>query len=332
MNRALPTVSIIIVNLNSGNLLRNCIKSIIYTRQNGYILSEVIIVDNGSTDRSLDKIENNLDINIIIEKNKENRGFAVACNQGAKLAKGDYLLFLNPDTELYDNSILDPISFFNKPENANVGICGIKNVDKNGNTIPSCSRFPSLWRWYIEILGLHRMFPTFGLGCLMSDMDHSLSCNIDQIIGAFFFVRSTLFEELHGFDERYFVYCEEVDFSLRALKAGWTSYHLASTSVYHMGGGVSRKMKAERLYHNKRSKILYGFKHFGLISAWSLLLGILVLEPVMRIMYFLVKGSWLDICHLARGNQIIILDMRSILTLALGKQKPDSINKIKKFR
>jgi GT2 family glycosyltransferase len=113
-------------------------------------------------------------------------------------------------------------------------------------------------------------------------------------------VRRCVFDALHGFDERFFVYKEDLDFSLRANKAGWESYFLADTRAYHRGGGSSEQIKAKRLFYGLRSRVQYGFKHFGYPAACGLLLATLFLEPAARIVRALLKRSsealWETLC------------------------------------
>ena len=103
------------------------------------------------------------------------------------------------------------------------------------------------------------------------------------MIGAFFLVRRSMFEELGGFDERFFVYLEDLDFSFRARQAVWRSYYLADARAYHKGGGSSEQAKATRMFYSLRSRILYGYKHFGWFSATFLAVGTLFIEPFSRL-------------------------------------------------
>jgi GT2 family glycosyltransferase len=124
----------------------------------------------------------------------------------------------------------------------------------------------------------------------MIEWDHKSDSIVDQVIGAFFLVRKELFDKLDGFDERFFVYFEEVDFSLRAYNAGWKSAFLSKSKVYHKGGGTSEKIKARRLFYSLRSRILYGYKHFNLLSATSLMLLTLFVEPWARLVWNIIRG------------------------------------------
>ncbi len=133
------------------------------------------------------------------------------------------------------------------------------------------------------------------------------SREVDQIIGAFFLVRRTLFEALSGFDPRFFVYFEEVDFSLRARQAGFRSYYLAGTTVYHKGGGSSQQAKAARLFYSLRSRLLYGFKHYSFLDAFTLALLTLTIEMVARLLAALASLSISKLAETIQGYTALVV-------------------------
>ena len=293
----------IIVNWNSGKHLSECLESIKHASNESFHLENIIIVDNASTDDSMKGIEDP-DMLIVIIRNKGNIGFSSACNQGSRLSKADYILFLNPDTKLYYDSLNIPISFMEKPENFNTGICGIQLIDINGNIIKSCSRFPKPSVFFSRIFGLDIIFPRIFPTNFMIEWDHNQTQKVDQVMGAFFLVRHSLFEKLNGFDTRFFVYYEEVDFSLRASKAGYITFFISEAKAYHKGGGSSLNDWGRSLFYMRRSRILYGFKHFKLLEALLLMMASLLIEPISQILYYLlvngkVKGIIEPLkCHL----------------------------------
>jgi GT2 family glycosyltransferase len=309
----MKTCDIIIVNWNSGSQLHSCINSIL---EFGLpLVNQIIVVDNGSTDGSEIDIENLP--KVILIRAGYNRGFAVACNQGAAFASENYLLFLNPDTRLFPNSLSIPLDYMNDKKNAKVGICGIQLVDESGRVSRSCARFPSLSVFLAQALGLNRLARLRHLTQAMAEWSHDTTQSVDQVIGAFFLIRYSLFKSLGGFDERFFVYFEEVDFALRAHQAGWYSVYLANAQAYHAGGGTSRQVKAHRLFYSLRSRLLYGFKHFSLINAWLLMLLTLGLEPFTRIIFALAKGEWHDMQHTLKGYLLLFRALPAILRVAL---------------
>ncbi len=279
---------IIIVNWNSGALLRNCLASVAEADKTGIEIERVIVVDNASTDDSIDGVSA-LGLPLDIVCNRENRGFAAACNQGARGSEADYLLFLNPDTRLFADSLVVPIRFMEVPESHRYGICGIQLLDDTGAVARSCARFPTPGMFYVAMFGLDRVLPR--QGHFMREWDHHGEKEVDHVVGAFFLVRRHLFNCLSGFDERFFVYYEDLDFSLRARQAGWRSYYLASARAYHKGGGTSDKAKAARLFYSLSSRLLYGFKHFPLPQAMLLAVATLTIEPMSRLVYAMLRGG-----------------------------------------
>lgn len=287
MHNIQATISVIIVNWNAGSLLRDCISSIGLAKHDGFALSEVVVVDNASTDDSLNGIDQ-LKVPVTIIRNRENRGFAAACNQAAAVTSCDYLLFLNPDTLLYQNSLSLPISFMEREENSMIGICGVNLIDKHGISSTSCARFPSVRTYFGQATGLSKLFPNAFPTHLMNAFEFKGTPVIDQIIGAFFMIRGELFRTLKGFDERFFVYFEEVDLSLRAKKLGYSSYLLTQAIAFHEGGGCSRPVKATRLFYSLRSRLQYGSKHFSLQGNLALIIITVFLEFGSRIIFSLI--------------------------------------------
>lgn len=285
-----------LVNWNAGPQLANVISSI-ESHHDGLVTS-VIVIDNASTDNSLhlpDAHLRNLPFPLHIVRNKENRGFSAACNQGTSLAKSEYLLFLNPDTRLFENSLSVPLKFMQQPDNANVGICGIQLIDEAGSVAITCARFPSLYRYTAEALGLTKLPRLRSWNHRMIEWDHRTTREVDQLMGAFFLVRANLFHALKGFDERFFVYFEEVDFSYRAHMSGYRSIFLSDAQAFHAGGGTSQQVKAVRLFYALRSRLLYGFKHFSRIRAFMLLALTMLVEPVSRVVFSFLRGGVRDV-------------------------------------
>jgi len=279
-------VDIIVVNWNAGHQLYDCISSI---QKNGMpYVANTIVVDNGSTDGSENTINNIPNVKVI--RTGINLGFAKACNLGAQYSKSEFLLFFNPDAALYSDTLTKALAFMQDPINAQVGICGVQLLDEFGHISKSCTRFPSAMGFVFHAMAIDRLIPK--LGHFMSEWDHNQTRQVDQVIGAFFLVRRVVFEALKGFDERFFVYLEDLDFSLRANNVGWDSVYLADAQAFHAGGGTSNQVKALRLLYILRSRLLYAFKHFSLIGACLVLLSTLLIEPISRSALALARRSW----------------------------------------
>lgn len=301
----LPILDIIIVNWNSGKLLQDCIDSIYQALHNSFILDRIVVVDNNSSDDSIEQI---IDINsyLNIIRNKENIGFAKACNQGARMSKADYLLFLNPDTRLYENSLYMPIDFMQKPENNQVGIVGVKLIDEMNEVSRTCARFPIAFKFVYISLGLDRIFPKYFPGHFMKEWNHQDSRFVDQIMGAFVLIRKSLYERLNGHDERFFVYYEDLDLAYRAHKMGYNEYYLATAQVYHKGGGTSENVKADRLFYILHSKLLYCQKHFNRPAFIIISFVTILVEPFTRIIGAALKGSFSDIVEILKAYKKLI--------------------------
>lgn len=295
-------ISIVLVNWNSGEDLFNCIQSI--NNHNSSIVTEIIIVDNGSTDNSIALVKN-LESVKLIELN-QNHGFAKGCNIGARNSSSDYILFLNPDTIILDNifeKVLMPFSFHD-----DIGIIGIRNLNNSREITASCSRFPSLLTMFSEITGLAKVFPRFG--SKMNEWDHSESKYVDQVIGAFFLVPRFLFNKLGGFDESYFMYYEEVDFALRARLSGYKSYFFSDVAIFHEGGGSSKKVKAKRLFYTLSSRVKYCRKHFSYVEFSLTCLLLFLIEPITRFVFLLISFRLHEIKELAIAYQMFYKSLK----------------------
>ena len=281
-----PSLDIIVVNWNAGDQLRRCLGTV-NERGGGFRLRRVVVVDNASTDGSAD----GLDLLSTVITNAENRGFGAACNQGADGSDADYLLFLNPDTILEADSLSRPIEWMERAANADVGVCGIRLVDDDGVTCRNCTRLPTPAHFASQMLGLSRLFPRRFPTHFMEEWDHAESRDVDHVMGAFYLIRGNLFRRLGGFDERFFVYLEDLDLSLRVRRSGSRIHYLADARAYHRGGGTSEQVKAKRLFYSLRSRILYGFKHFRWTAAVALMAGTLLLEPWPRLVLAAFRRS-----------------------------------------
>lgn len=276
------SVDIVIVNWNSGLQLRNCIDSLVAP-----VVKRIIIIDNASSDSSSQYI--NFDSRVKLIRSTENLGFGRACNLGARLAKENLVLFLNPDAAIYEETLDRVLKFIQDTANSDVGICGVQLINESGEVARSCARFPTPFGLASHAVGLDRLFPR--LGHFMVEWPHDKTQGVDQVIGAFFLVRRKLFESLGGFDERFFVYFEEVDFSLRARQAGFRSVYFAEAQAFHAGGGTSNQVKAKRLFYSLRSRLLYAAKHFSIGGAAAVFVTTLLIEPLSRSALALARWS-----------------------------------------
>lgn len=280
--------TIVIVNWNAGPLLGRCLRSIAASDLKP---ARVVVVDNGSTDGSADlAVVEGLEIHLI--RAGGNLGFARACNQGAAGVVDGDLLFLNPDTELAPDTLRRLYDW--RAGIAGDIISGVRLVDEHGHTAVSCSRFPTVVAMLSKALGLEGIAARFGLSQPMLEFAHDTSRRVDQVMGAFFLVPATLFRRLGGFDERFFVYYEEVDFCLRALQAGVPTWFCAAAQAAHVGGGTSRQVPAFRLFLSLQSRLRYARKHFGMPRYLAAAATSLLIEPVSRLTLAIARRSPAD--------------------------------------
>jgi GT2 family glycosyltransferase len=276
-----PTLHIVIVNWNSGRQLQECLVSFDAVSGDTISLVAVTVVDNASTDRSADGLSCVAPLKVI--RNAENRGFAAACNQGAAGAQADFLLFLNPDARLMAGSLEGPVRYLKAPVHASAGIVGVQLLDAAGSIARNTARTPTPWSMIGNSIGLDRLLPSLFPPHFVTEWPHDDTRAVDQVMGAFFFVRRSLFEALGGFDERFFVYYEDTDFAVRARTLGWSSVFLSTAQAFHRGQGTTDAATERRMFYFARSRILYAQKHFGLLGAAAVTLVTLFLEPLARL-------------------------------------------------
>jgi N-acetylglucosaminyl-diphospho-decaprenol L-rhamnosyltransferase len=291
-----PALDIVIVNWNSGAALADCLGSIAAAQGGRFVLAQVVVVDNASEDDSLDCCgESRLPLRVL--RNQENLGFARACNQGARCGAADYVLFLNPDVRLSPGALAEPIAFLGRPEAGAVGICGIRLTDAEGRDSSSCARLPRPGNLLYGAFGLDQCFPKLFTPRFLSSDELGESASAEQIMGAFFLVRRPVYDSLRGFDERFFMYYEEVDFSARARAHGFSSYYLSNVTAVHIGGGCSQSVPGRRLFYSLESRLAYAMKHFSRHGFFCVLFASLAVEPLARIARACVHASFREMSH-----------------------------------
>ena len=283
-----PTLDIIIVNFNAGEALLNCLSSIPAALDPSFSLNSVVVVDNASSDGSLEPLDQ-LDLPLTFLRNQKNMGFGAACMQGACAGSSDYLLFLNPDTLLSADSLKAPLSVFLDGKHPDVGLCSIRLVDEHGDTQRSCARFPTPLHFILRAFYIGRLFPGPKTTHFMLEWDHAQTREVDHLMGAFLMTPRSLFLALGGFDPRFIVYLEDMDLSLRAHQRGYKSLFLAEATAFHKGGGTSEKVKPLRLFFSLQSRIRYAYKHFSRPAAIAVAFFALVPEFITRLLFALVR-------------------------------------------
>lgn len=303
-------LDVVIVNWNSGELLQHCVSAVAASSVGSQV--RVIIVDNASTDGSEHGLEAP-DLRVEVIRNAENRGFGAACNQGAACGDAPYLLFLNPDTRVGQDTFQRALDQFCGVEHAEVGVVGVRLVDDEGRTQRTCARRPTFWRVIARSTGLDRIFPAYIKPHFMTDWDHMETRDVDQVMGAFLMIRRNLFSRLGGFDERYFVYYEDVDLCLSARQAGARIIHFAGAEAWHKAGGSTEKVKDRRLFYMMRSEALFIEKWYGRGAATATLLAALAVQVPIRTGRALLSGKPGDALEVLRGGRLLLRDIPRLI-------------------
>lgn len=274
-------LSVIIVNYYSEKLVENCISSLLKNSEENL---EIILVDNGSETNLLQQFRSH-DVKII--KNERNMGFGFACNLGAKNCSSDNILFLNPDTTVFKNTISNALDFFNS--NSEITVLGCQQVNENGQVLKTCTKFLTPKKYLVKSFYLDKTFPNVFKSHLMTYWDHLDSRYVDHVMGSFYMIRKDKFNELNGFDEDYFVYYEDLDLSKRVKDIGGKIYYNADIQIYHKLGGTSERVKAERLSYSLDSVLKYSKKHFYSYQFFLMFIHIFFVEFLLRIGFSILK-------------------------------------------
>jgi N-acetylglucosaminyl-diphospho-decaprenol L-rhamnosyltransferase len=308
------SVEVVIVNWNTGECLQACLASIAAGRRE--MLRRLTVVDNGSTDHSAAGLDTTaLPLQVLC--NHENVGFAAGCNQGAAGATASYILFLNPDTRVFADTLDTMVRFMDSPAATGIGICGAEIVDDQGRPRISCARFPTLRIFLGKMTRLDRLFPRVFPGHHLTPAETAQSREVDQVIGAAFLVRRDLFERLSGFDERYFLYFEEVDFALRAHQLGAESYFLKDARVVHAEGRSSSNCPDLRLYHSLRSRLLFANRHWARWQGHALVALTLAIELPARLIRGCMRGDRRDLAATLAGSRRLIRELPALMSDSL---------------
>jgi len=303
-----PLVSIVVVSWNTRELLERALRSL--QEDSLRFDSEILIVDNGSTDCSVEMVSSQFpDARLI--KNEVNVGFAAANNQAADLALGEYLLLLNSDAELMPGALE---AMVNKLEDApHSGLVGGKILNHDGSLQASWTDFPGIWREFLILSGLGRRvfgpwYPSH------SPKDSTQARQVDYVSGACMLVRRIAFNMVGGFDTSFFMYAEEVDLCFRMRNAGWQIWYLPEAEVIHLGGGSSISLAAKREADLYQSRVKYFRKNLGLIPAYILAGMILSLTAVKYCVHSLLRLA----SNGHRGREVVppgklFLQLRNVL-------------------
>jgi GT2 family glycosyltransferase len=284
-------ISIIIVNWNTRKLLAQCLQS--FARRISRYKSEIIVVDNGSTDGSVEMIARDFP-NVKRILNDRNLGFAKANNLGIQASSGRYVCLMNSDI-LVLRDCLDRLAVY-MDEHAGIGIAAPKLYNADMRPQISCKHFPSLWKLFCEATALHRIFRPWRIfnGDDMAYFDHNSLRKVDSVAGAFLLVRRKAMDEVGLLDEDFYFYGEDIDWCKRFRKFGWDISFFPGAEAVHYGGGSSSR-DPKRFSREKMKAILQYWKKHHTVLERLLLYSILLLHQGLRIginsFVYLMSGS-----------------------------------------
>lgn len=249
-------LSIVIVNYQTFELTRNTINSIF---QYDYPFSlEVIVVDNASGDDSLSRLQEYFKDKVKFIASKKNNGFAAGNNQALEVAKGRYVLLLNSDTIVWENTLENIYGYMEG--HTDVGATGCRVLLENGDLDKACKRtFPNVKNSFFRLFHI----PTksqdnnYNLDNLPDDEIYEIDC----LTGAFMFIRKDVLDEIGFLDETFFMYGEDIDLCYRIKQAGWKIIYYGKSKITHLKGASSKKQKSKLIYEFYRAMYIYYKKH-----------------------------------------------------------------------
>ena len=260
-------ISIVIVSYNVSKLLDECLQSVARALQG--IDGEVFVVDNHSVDKTIAMLkEKHPEVKVIA--NEENVGFSRANNQAIRLSEAEYVLLLNPDTVVYENTLHGVLDFMDKHPEA--GGAGVRMLTREGHRAPESRRsIPTPWVAMLKMLGATRRY-------YMSHLSWDEPGQIEAVSGAFFLVRRKALDQVGLLDEDYFMYGEDIDLSYRLLKGGWQNWYLPY-DIIHYKGESTQKSSFRYVHTFYQAMLIFFRKHYGHLSIFFAL-------PVKIAIYF----------------------------------------------
>lgn len=254
-------LSIVIVNYNVEHFLEQCLYSVRRALQD--MEGEVFVVDNNSVDGSLKMLAEKFP-EVIVIANKENVGFAKANNQAIKVSKGEYVLLLNPDTVVEDDTFSKCVAFMDAHPEA--GGLGVKMVDGKGNFLPESKRgLPTPAAAFYKMFGLAKLFPHskrfahYYMGHLSNDETNE----VEILAGAYMLMRKETLDKVGLLDETFFMYGEDIDLSYRITLGGYKNYYFPETRIIHYKGESTKKTSVNYVFVFYKAMEIFAKKHFG---------------------------------------------------------------------
>jgi N-acetylglucosaminyl-diphospho-decaprenol L-rhamnosyltransferase len=291
-------IDVVIVNWKSEELIRACLNTLSMS-EDRHLISSISIVDNSGELQSAPSLRM-ADAPLRLISPGKNLGFGAACNLATKDSFSPYILFLNPDVLWLEGHA--PLQcMMTRFSDTGMGVVGAKLLGANNQITRTCARFPSFLNIMCDIVGISKIFPHIFKSMHMHEWNHACSAYVDHVIGAFYLIERKLFESLKGFDERFFVYMEDLDLSKRVRDFSCAVYFDAEAIAFHEGGGTTNKIPATRLSYSLAGRTLYIFKHFSIASAYFLTALTVCIEPFSRLLRATITGSFHQVQPTIKG-------------------------------
>lgn len=264
-------ISIIIVSYKVKELLRNNLEALFESQ--GDLSQEIFVVDNNSGDGSVEMVRKDFpQVNVIA--NSENLGFAAANNQAIRRCSGKYVLLLNPDMQVFPDTLEKMVSWMDHHPEA--GVAGCKLVNEQGEVIPHLRKFPGFWDQLAIVLKLPHLFPFVLNRYIPKNIDYNQEQEVDSIRGSFFMIRGEVLKELEGLDERYFIWFEEVDLCRHLKETGWKVMYTPEVQCRdHIGKSFTQVPKGRTQKYFRDSMLKYfrkwhpGWQYWILRICWA---------------------------------------------------------------
>ncbi len=317
-------LSVIIVNYNVKYFLEQCLYSVLKAIKN-MEEAEIIVIDNDSSDGSKQFFNNKFAGVRFIWQGK-NLGFSKANTIALQQAKGQYILFLNPDTLVPEDCFEKCLAFFKTQQD--IGAVGIRMIDGTGKFLKESKRgHPSLLTSFFRLSGLAILFPhskTFAryyAGHLQENKNHS----VDVLAGAFMLVEKNLLDKTGGFDGQFFMYGEDIDLSYRIQKAGYKNYYFSETTIIHFKGESTNKDSLEHVEIFYGAMSLFVHKHYS--GAKAVLYGIFIQIAIwLKVVVIFFKKLFFS---LVKKEEIILPDITRTLIVACEEDYQSAIDALK---
>ena len=321
-------LSIVIVNYNVKYYLEQCLDSVLKSIQN--IDTEIFVVDNHSSDGSLEYLIPKFPAVHFID-NQENVGFSRANNQAIEQASGEYVLLLNPDTVLGENTLTNVCRFMD--ENKQVGAVGVKMLDGYGHFLPESKRgFPSPWNSFTKMSGLAKLFPhskVFG-GYHLRYLDENQIHEVEVLAGAFMMLRKKTLEKSGSLDNHFFMYGEDIDLSYRINQAGYSNFYFPEPIIHYKGESTKKDIRYVK--HFYEAMLIFFKKHYphsNNLLKWTIQMAIVTtgfLSAVQKIF------TWPKSFGIHRSGKEVIFNLQEISYGQLIKEMDKNTDKATLFK